>query len=183
MSEVPLDTLAAEIKARIEAGDRAADKAADHFRAAGIRLIDAKAAVANAGIKFDAWLAENSIGRSRAYELIAIAKGTKTLAGIRAATAERVAKHSRNRAAESVTNGLGNYKKFSETIRVALNVWAAAPEEWRETFRTARDIPADVQAALAEVLEMQWESDGTGFGTPEHETANDDNTPATTLAA
>ena len=42
-TDVPLDTLAAEIRARIEAGDRAADKAADHFRAAGLRLLDARA--------------------------------------------------------------------------------------------------------------------------------------------
>jgi hypothetical protein len=64
-SDVPLDTLASEIRARIEAGDRAADKA-DHYRAAGLRLIDAKSAVMAAGMKFDVWLAENNIGRSRA---------------------------------------------------------------------------------------------------------------------
>jgi hypothetical protein len=108
-TDVPLDTLAAEIKARIEAGDRAADKAADHFRAAGLRLLDAKKHLAAAKIPFDGWLIENDIGRSRAYELIGIAKGTKTLAGIRASTAERVARYSKkNRDAESVTNGLDN---------------------------------------------------------------------------
>lgn len=100
--------MASEIKARIAAGDRAADKAADHFRAAGLRLLDAKAAVAAAGLKFNGWLIENDIGRSRAYELIGIAKGTKTLAGIRASTADRVARHARKgrEAKESASNGL-----------------------------------------------------------------------------
>ncbi|MGY4352237.1 hypothetical protein ACVWXM_008730 [Bradyrhizobium sp. GM7.3] len=93
ITDVPLDVLASEIKARITAGDRAADKAADHFRAAGLRLLDAKKHLAAARIPFDGWLIENDIGRSRAYELIGIAKGTKTLAGIRASTAERVARH------------------------------------------------------------------------------------------
>jgi hypothetical protein len=107
-TDLPLDVLASEIKARIEAGDRAADKAADHFRAAGLRLLDAKKHLAAAKIPFDGWLIENDIGRSRAYELIGIAKGTKTLAGIRASTAARVARHAdKNRAAReaSVSNG------------------------------------------------------------------------------
>jgi len=167
MTDVPLDTIAAEIKARIEAGDRAADKAADHYRAAGLRLLDAKAAVAADGLKFDDWLSKNDIGRSRAYELIAIAKGTKTLAGIRAATADRVARHAKsNRPAESVSNGLASYNKFKETILVALNTWAAAPPEWREAFADLRNIPAELESALAEILRMQWESDGMGFSAP-----------------
>jgi hypothetical protein len=72
----------------------------DHFRGAGLRLLDAKKRLAAEKISFDSWLSENNIGRSRAYELIGIARGTKTVAGIRAATAERGARHSKkNRAA------------------------------------------------------------------------------------
>lgn len=106
-TDLPLDTLAATIKARIEAGDRSAEKAADHYRAAGLHLVEAKTRLAQTGGKFDHFLVECGIGRSRAYELIGIAKGTKTLAGIRAATCERVARHAdRNRTArESVTSG------------------------------------------------------------------------------
>lgn len=178
-TDVPLDVLASEIKARIESGDRAADKAADHFRAAGLRLLDAKKQVAAAGIKFDTWLAESAISRSRAYELMSIARGTKTLAGIRAATAERVARHAKqSRAAASVTNGLSEYKRFSEMMLVALNAWAAAPKEWKEAFADSRNIPEDVEATLAEILTMQWATDGMGF-----EAAQDASGPSVMEAA
>lgn len=106
-TDLPLDTLAATIKARIEVGDRTAEKAADHYRAAGLLLVEAKNRIAKDGSKFDDFIFDCGIGRSRAYELIGIAKGTKTLAGIRASTAERVARHSKSKRDSSpLANGL-----------------------------------------------------------------------------
>lgn len=106
-TDLPLDILAATIKARVEAGDKSAEKAADHYRAAGLQLVEAKKRIAENGGKFADFVYECGIGRSRAYELIGIANGTKTVAGIRATVAERVARHAdKNRKArESVTNG------------------------------------------------------------------------------
>lgn len=107
-TDLPLDVLASTIKARVEVGDRTAEKAADHYRAAGLLLIEAKSRIAKDGGNFADFIYNCGVARSRAYELIGIAKGTKTLAGIRASTAERVARHARRgrEAAESVTNGL-----------------------------------------------------------------------------
>ncbi|WP_426615727.1 hypothetical protein [Bradyrhizobium sp. McL0616] len=106
-TDLPLDILAATIKARVEAADKSAEKAADHYRAAGLQLVEAKKRIAETGGKFADFVYECGIGRSRAYELIGIANGTKTVAGIRATVAERVARHAdKNRKArKSVSNG------------------------------------------------------------------------------
>ncbi|MCB4771177.1 hypothetical protein LGR54_21435 [Ancylobacter sp. Lp-2] len=103
---VPLDTLGAEIKARLEAGDKAIGKAEDHYLAAGLRLVEARQRVEAEGGAFREFLAAHGIGKSRAYEVMAVAEGKKTFAGIRAKTAERVARHAeRSREALSVTSG------------------------------------------------------------------------------
>jgi hypothetical protein len=109
-TDLPLDVLASTIKARVEVGDRTAERAADHYRAAGLLLIEAKSRIAKDGGNFADFIYDCGVGRSRAYELIGIAKGTKTLAGIRASTAERVARHAKRvrEAAESVSNGLSD---------------------------------------------------------------------------
>lgn len=103
---VPLDTLGAEIRSRLEAGDKAIGKAEDHYLAAGLRLVEARQRVEAGGGSFREFLAEHCIGKSRAYDVMAVAEGKKTFAGIRAKTAERVARHAeRGREALSVSNG------------------------------------------------------------------------------
>jgi hypothetical protein len=103
---IPLDTLGAEIRSRLEAGDKAIGKAEDHYLAAGLRLVEARQRVEAEGGSFREFLAEHSIGKSRAYDVMAVAEGKKTFAGIRAKTAERVARHAeRSREALSVSNG------------------------------------------------------------------------------
>ncbi|MDR6955217.1 hypothetical protein J2X65_004596 [Ancylobacter sp. 3268] len=103
---VPIDTLGAEIRARLEAGDKAIGKAEDHYLAAGLRLIEARQRVEAEGGSFREFLATHQIGKSRAYEVMAVAGGTKTFSGIRAKTAERVARHAeKSREAVSVSNG------------------------------------------------------------------------------
>src|SRR4051812_23230532 len=82
----PLDTLGRLIKAQCEAGDRATEKAEDHYRSAGLRLLEAKERVSNTpGMTWIRFLEECcSIKRSRADELIAIADGKITLVELRA---------------------------------------------------------------------------------------------------
>jgi len=107
-SLLPLDTLAGTIKAHIAAGDKAQGKAEEHYKAAGIHLMEARDRVKSEGKAFSAFLIGHHIGSSRAYELIAIANGTKTLADIRATVADRAARHAdKNRRAReaSVSNG------------------------------------------------------------------------------
>jgi hypothetical protein len=105
----PVDTLGGLIKARCAAGDKAIEKAEDHYKAAGLHLLEAKEMISRT--RFMTWtyfLSKYcSIGRSRADELIAIADGLTTLAELRAKGRERAARHAaKNKSARaSVTNG------------------------------------------------------------------------------
>lgn len=98
---VPLDVLGAEIKARIAAGDKAMDKAEQHYIAAGIQLLEAKARVKQTpGLTWPAFLnAHCDIRRRRADELIMIADGRTTIADLRMKKAESV-RATRERKAE-----------------------------------------------------------------------------------
>jgi hypothetical protein len=89
---IPLDTLGAEIKARIAAGDKAMDKAEQHYIAAGIQLAAAKDRVKQTpGLTWPRFLNEHcNIRRARADELIMIADGRTTLADLRMKKAESV---------------------------------------------------------------------------------------------
>jgi len=78
------------IKAHIAKGDKAADKAEQHYIAAGQHLKTLKAEHTGSWTEWEALLRNRvGIGKSRASELMAIADGTKTLAEVRADTAER----------------------------------------------------------------------------------------------
>lgn len=104
-SLLPLDALAGTIKAHIAAGDKAIDKAEQHYKAAGIHLKEARDRAKEEGIVFSAFLAgQCNIGRSRAYELIAIADGTKTLKEVREKANDRKMKH-RERGDRPFRNG------------------------------------------------------------------------------
>lgn len=87
---MPLDTLAATIKAHIARGDASIEKAEQHYKAAGIHLMEAKEQVRRRkDITWPAFLIQHcEIRRSRADELIAIADGRKTLAELREYKAE-----------------------------------------------------------------------------------------------
>jgi len=84
-SNLPLDTLAATIKAHIARGDASIEKAEQHYKAAGIHLMEAKEQVRRRkDITWPAFLIQHcEIRRSRADELIAIADGRKSLAEVR----------------------------------------------------------------------------------------------------
>lgn len=104
---VPLDTLGKEIKAQIERGDKAAEKAEDHYRSAGMRLIEAKRRVKEERGSFIAFYEQHGLRRDNVHKCIAIADGRKTLADVRSDDAGRQAKkadHDR-RLIASVTHG------------------------------------------------------------------------------
>jgi hypothetical protein len=77
------------IKAHIQQGDKAKDKADQHYRSAGLLLKELRD---NCSSK-TSWEAliksKCGIGASRAYELIAIADGRKTVADVRLANTKR----------------------------------------------------------------------------------------------
>jgi hypothetical protein len=95
-SLIPLETLAATIKASMAAGDKALDKAEQHYKSAGMHLLEAKKRlpIEQPGKKFTAYIVgECRMSTSRAYELISIAEGRTTLEEIRAKANERKIKH------------------------------------------------------------------------------------------
>jgi len=97
MSTLSEDQLVKRIRAHMEKGDqakqtsdRAGKKAEDHYKAAGIHL----KALRDGSPSKAAWekliKSKCGIGTSRAYDLIAIADGKKTVADVRLGTAKRM---------------------------------------------------------------------------------------------
>jgi hypothetical protein len=169
---VPLDTLGKEIAAQIERGDKAAAKAEEHYISAGQRLAEARTRVAAEGSKFTDFLAKHDIGRSRAYDILAVTDGRKTFDGIRAKAAERAARHAdKNREArvisESVTNGQ-RVRAATEDEQVAAfkAAWNNAGAETRRIFAewvgivpigqpSQSDLIAEIAALKARIAELE----------------------------
>jgi len=86
-----VSALARRVKVLIEKGDRAAEKAEQFYKAAGIHIRQIKEQ------SLDDWETvvreQCNIGRSRAYELMAIADGKTTLEKVRAGSNERKRVH------------------------------------------------------------------------------------------
>jgi hypothetical protein len=117
-SLVPLDTLSGLVKASIKAGDNSLEKAEQHYKAAGLYLVEARERlpVEQPGKKFTAYIVgECRMGTARAYELIAIAEGRLTLEEIRAKKNESSkAAHAKTRAAAKSGFPLNSGKTNSE---------------------------------------------------------------------
>jgi hypothetical protein len=117
-SRVPLATLSGLVKASLAAGDKAFDKAEQHFKAAGLYLIEARERlpIEQPGKRFTAYIVgECKMQTSRAYELIAIAEGRLTLEEIRAKKNESSkAAHAKTRAAAKSGFPLNSGKTNSE---------------------------------------------------------------------
>ena len=96
-----VSALARRVKVLTEKGDRAAEKAEQFYKAAGIHIRQIKEQ------SLDDWetvvRGQCNIGRSRAYELMAIADGKTTLEKVRASTNERQKIHKAK--SQSVNNG------------------------------------------------------------------------------
>jgi hypothetical protein len=84
-------TLTRRINALVEKGDRAAEKAEQFYKAAGIHIKEIKQRESE---HWEAIVRDKcGLGRSRAYELMAIADGKTTLEKVRADTNERKKVH------------------------------------------------------------------------------------------
>jgi hypothetical protein len=78
-SQLPIETLANQIKAHIAAGDKAQGKADQHYLAAGLHLVELKLRTKTKR-QFEFLVQEQvQIGVRRAYSLIAVAEGRETL--------------------------------------------------------------------------------------------------------
>jgi hypothetical protein len=120
---LPLDTLCGTINAHIAAGNKATTKAEEHYKAAGLLLLEAKKRlpIESPGTTFSAYLVgQCNMHTSRAYELIAIAEGRTTQAEIRKGYAERNAR--RNGGAGVRVHGQGlKAQQQRENIEAAQN--------------------------------------------------------------
>ena len=97
----PVETLVRHVKALIEKGDKAAEKAEQFYKSAGIHIKEIK----QQSEDWETIVREQcNIGRSRAYELMAIADGRTTLEKVRASTNERQKVHRAKPEQESVTS-------------------------------------------------------------------------------
>jgi hypothetical protein len=84
-------TLTRRINALVEKGDRAAEKAEQFYKAAGIHIKEIKQRQSE---NWETIVRDKcGLGRSRAYELMAIADGKTTLENVRADTNERKKVH------------------------------------------------------------------------------------------
>lgn len=99
---ISIDTVGREIKARIEAGDKALDKAEQHYIAAGIQLLEAQKRIKDKKeMRWSAFLFSCCQGLSdtQARRYMALADGTTTLEDIRAEkAASEKARRDRNKA-------------------------------------------------------------------------------------
>ena len=93
-SQLPVSALCRTIKALVTKGDHATEKAEQFYTAAGKHLAELKERCP------DEWLEyageKIGIGRSRAYELMAIGTGTRSVEQVRESTRKRVENHRRN---------------------------------------------------------------------------------------
>jgi hypothetical protein len=104
-SLLPLETLAATVKALLLSAEKLAGQANDKYMAVGIHLIEARDRIAKGeDTKYKTfmafWVGGCHISKSRVYELIAVAEGSKTIEEVRArANTTSKAAHAKTRAA------------------------------------------------------------------------------------
>jgi hypothetical protein len=93
-SNLPIETLGSQIAAHVTAGDRAHEKAEQHYKAAGIHLIEARARIAlRKDLTWTAFLIGHcGLKKARSYELIALAEGKTTLEELRQQKAASMAR-------------------------------------------------------------------------------------------
>lgn len=101
LNDTPLDQVGASAHAHYKTAEKAAGKAEEHYKSAGIYLKAAhKRVLYTRGLTWPQWLAEHCpIGKSRAYEVIAIADGRKTVDEDRQRHTERHAREREEREA------------------------------------------------------------------------------------
>ena len=90
-SQLPVTSLCKTIKALVAKGDHAAEKAEQFYTAAGKHLAELKERCPGEWLQFAS--EKIGIGRSRAYELMAIGTGVRTVEQVRETTRRRVEHH------------------------------------------------------------------------------------------
>jgi hypothetical protein len=147
-----------EISKKIEAADRSISAAEDQYRVAGQRLLDARGQIALAresGIKvtFEAFLEAHGIGRTRAYELMAVAAGTKSVADIRMAETEKK-RRQRAKAVRDVPDVQAEFMKSYDAqerdIQATIDEILSWPADVRERIRAALNSAAAAESASSE---------------------------------
>jgi hypothetical protein len=98
-----LQSLAKRIAAHLEQARKSDDKAKQHYNSAGCYLAEAQAICDEEGFEAFRQKFVPNLGQSRAYELLSIATGKKSVEDVRAATRKRVAEHRAKRSTDSVT--------------------------------------------------------------------------------
>lgn len=142
-SGLTLEALAADIQARSEAGDRDRKRSDDHYKAAGIHLVEARERVKKLKLPWAPWVRDNltKIGISRSYELLAIGEGRKTQDEINqeknAGQAEKQAVRRAKRAESPLTSG-----QSANPIRATLR------EEWMKLFAALTDDQLEAEINL-----------------------------------
>ena len=148
-----LESAGKEIVAHITAGDKAKDKAVEHYKAAGLLLLD----VSNKHPKdFTAFLTRScaGLGRSRAYELMQMAGGRKTVEQIRADTKKRVDRHRAKNKQRPLQETVTDQPEVADAPTIVPNPepTAEASAEQRKAQHAAQD-PAAIEApAIASEL-------------------------------
>jgi hypothetical protein len=130
------------INAHLAKAEKADQKANDHRIAAGQLLTQAEAACDDGGFK--AFCEKFDVGRSRAYELKAIARGKKTIEEVRADTAERVRRfRDKEKAAEPSVTVTDEERDRKACVELNQKVLDAEREraQWLEDHPPAEPAP------------------------------------------
>jgi hypothetical protein len=144
---IPIETVGADIAARISAGDKAMSKADEHYLAAGIQLLAARTRLQHTReMRWSAFLFSccKGLSSSRAYELINIAEGKTTPEEIREKARVRKQRfEARNREARDVVSSVRNGKTDTATAQLEV-----PPDSISEVERLNATI-ADLRERLA----------------------------------
>lgn len=168
---VPIETLGAEIKARVEAGDKAFDKAEQHYISAGIQLAEARARLAETKeMLWSAFLYSHvRLKERRVRELLALADGRTTLAEMREKTRERVAAHRERRKDEAALRNAepmpADVKRLQEKLKEQASIIKArddmvaiAERQSQEAHTRAMFAEADKERLEEQVAKLKAEN-------------------------
>lgn len=104
-ASMPIPELAKRIVVLVTKGDAAREKADQFYIAAGIHLKELRERKPAGSAWAEYVKKKTGLGKSRSYELIAIADGRATVQETRARTAERVQKHAKAQQQRPLANG------------------------------------------------------------------------------
>ena len=148
-------TLVRRIKALIEKGDRATEKAEQFYKSAGIHIKEIK----EQSEDWETIIREQcGLGRSRAYELMAIADGRTTLEKVRASTNDRKKVHRAKSDPASVPERTDVIADIADGVMGdACLMRMIAEEATKQRVTQSREISADERRAQNAALDAEAE--------------------------